>query len=282
MITPTRPIVRYHGGKWRLAPWIISHFPAHRVYVEPFGGGGSVLLRKGRSYAEVYNDLDAEIVNLFRVARDEGRELVRRIRLTPFARDEYISAFKDVSDPIERARLTVIRAYMGFWSNSINRMVKSGFRANTKRSHTIPSHDWAGFPECLVTIMHRLHGVVVENRDAVEVMEAQDGPETLHYVDPPYVHSTRMEGAAEHGYAHEMTDDQHRALAEVLRSLKGMVIVSGYPSDLYMQLFADWRRDDMAARADGARERTECLWMNPAASCVGLFTTSPFVTEKTQ
>ena len=79
----TRPLVRYHGGKFLLAPWIIQHFPAHRVYVEPFGGGGSVLLRKKRSYAEVYNDLDGEMVNLFKVVRDQGDELTRRIRLTP-------------------------------------------------------------------------------------------------------------------------------------------------------------------------------------------------------
>src|SRR5690606_6837914 len=97
-----RPIIRYHGGKWRIAPWIISHFPEHRVYVEPFGGGGSVLLRKPRSYAEVYNDLDGEIVNLFRVARDCGDELIRSVELTPFARDEFMLAYEETEDPIEQ------------------------------------------------------------------------------------------------------------------------------------------------------------------------------------
>lgn len=81
-----RPLLRYHGGKWKLAPWILRHLPPHRVYVEPFGGGGSVLLQKPRSYAEVYNDLDGEIVNLFRVARERGEELAQAVELTPFAR----------------------------------------------------------------------------------------------------------------------------------------------------------------------------------------------------
>lgn len=88
-----RPIVRYFGGKWKLAPWIIQHLPQHRVYVEPFGGGGSVLLRKPRSYAEVYNDLDGEIVNLFLIARDHGQELQQKLELTPFARDEFNGSF---------------------------------------------------------------------------------------------------------------------------------------------------------------------------------------------
>src|ERR1019366_6851067 len=101
---PRRPIVRYHGGKWMLAPWIISHFPPHQIYVEPFGGGGSVLLRKSRCFAEIYNDLDGEIVNVFRVARDHGPELLRRMELTPFSRVEFFDSYEPTEDPIEQAR----------------------------------------------------------------------------------------------------------------------------------------------------------------------------------
>ena len=100
----TRPLVRYHGGKWMLAPWIIAHFPPHRTYVEPFGGGGSVLLRKTRSYAEVYNDLGGEIVNLFRVARARGEELARLVELTPFARAEFAESYEPAEDELEEAR----------------------------------------------------------------------------------------------------------------------------------------------------------------------------------
>lgn len=258
-----RPILRYHGGKWLLAPWILSHFPEHRVYVEPFGGAGSVLLQKRRSYAEIYNDLDGEIVNLFRVMRDHGEELQRRLELTPFARDEYRMSFERVEDTIEQARRTVVRSYMGFGSNALCRDIKSGFRSNSNRSGTTPAHDWKNYPGALVAIVERLRGVVIENRDAVDVMMRHDGEGTLHYCDPPYVHDTRsahMHG--HHGYTHEMTDPDHRALAGTLCTLKGMVIVSGYHSPLYDELYTDWHRIERTALADGARVRTEVLWMN--------------------
>lgn len=99
-------MLRYHGGKWRLAPWIIGFFPPHRVYVEAFGGAASVLMRKPRSYAEVYNDLYGDIVSLFRVLRDpsSAQELERRLRLTPFARDELESAYEPAVDAIDAAQ----------------------------------------------------------------------------------------------------------------------------------------------------------------------------------
>jgi len=115
MTKPRRPILRYHGGKWRLAPWIISHFPRHRFYVEPFGGVASVLLRKPRSFHEVYNDLDGNLVNLLSVLRDETtrNKLIEDLRLTPFAREEFVLARRDADDPIERARRTIVRSFMG-------------------------------------------------------------------------------------------------------------------------------------------------------------------------
>ena len=274
MNKPTRPLVRYHGGKWKLAPWIISHFPEHRVYVEPFGGGGSVLLRKERSYAEVYNDLDSEIVNLFRVVRDNGPELREALRLTPFAREEYRESFQVSDDPLDQARRTVIRSFMGFGSNSLCRDIKSGFRSNSNRSGTTPAHDWANYPNCLDALIERLQGVVIENRDACEVMLRHDGSDTLHYCDPPYVHSTRTTitksagGSAHgnHGYQHEMMDDDHKKFAECVKGLQGMVIISGYQCPLYDELFPDWSRVEIAAFADWAPPRVEVLWLNEAAS----------------
>jgi DNA adenine methylase len=269
MNAPGRPILRWYGGKWKLAPWIISYFPRHRVYVEPFGGAGSVLLRKKRSYSEVWNDLDGEAVNLFRVLRDadQASRLIEQLRLTPFARDEFDGAYDESSCPVERARRLIVLSYMGYGANAHAR-VPTGFRANSNRSGTTPAHDWANYPDALVLAVERLRGVVIENRDAKEVMTAHDGPDTLHYVDPPYLWSTRGQGnlydVAYRGYAVELSDDDHAELLTFLRALQGGVVLSGYPSALYDSVLTDWRRIETRALADGARERTEVLWLNPS------------------
>ena len=263
-MAPKRPILRYHGGKWILAQWIISHFPAHRIYTECFGGGGSVLLRKPRSYSEVYNEKDGEICNLFRVVRDHGDALRKSLELTPFARTEFKDSYTPSADPLEQARRTMVRSFMGFGSASASG-ANTGFRANSNRSGTTPAHDWANYPECLPALIERLRGVVIENREASEVMMQHDSAETLHYIDPPYVLETRgMKNIyCKKGYRFEMTDDQHRDLAAVVRTLKGAVVLSGYACDLYDKtLYPDWHRVERAALADGARERTEVLWIN--------------------
>lgn len=274
MIKALRPILRYHGGKWMLAPWIIQHFPAHRQYVEPFGGAASVLLRKSRSFSECYNELDGEVTNLFSQVRDNRKELERLIRSTPYSRSEYESAFVPCECSIEQARRTVVRSFMGFGSNSLNRGVRSGFRARSNKSGRAPERDWLNYPDKLAAIERRLAGVVIENRDALDVMRDFDTPQCLHYVDPPYVHNTRSASVRDKGYMHEMDDEQHRELAQVLHGLEGYVVLSGYPSDLYDELYGDWKRVDREALADGARPRIESLWMNPTTSQVldgGLF-----------
>lgn len=263
----SRPALRYHGGKWRLAPWIISHFPTHRVYVEPFGGAASVLLRKPRSYAEVYNDLDGEIVNLFRVLRNpsQARELVRLVGLTPFSRTEFEESYITAGDTVEQARRTLVRSFMGFGS-AMEKSNATGFRNNATRSGTTPAHDWIGMPDALEMIVGRLAGVVVDMCPAGEVIDRYDSSNTLYYVDPPYVASTRNPRYAKSAYSHEMTDDDHRALAEQLHNVDGAVVVSGYRCDLYDEIYADWRREDKATFADGAQARTESLWLSPSSS----------------
>lgn len=266
-----RPALRWHGGKWLLAPWIVGFMPEHVRYCEPYGGAASVLLQKPRAHSEIYNDLDDCVVNFFRVLRGKDAErLVHLLRLTPFSRADFQEAYDVAFDPVEEARRLVIRSFMGFGSDGFNREVTTGFRAYSERSGTTPAGDWASYPEALRLIVERLRGVVIECRAALDVMASADAPFTLHYVDPPYLPETRSaksrkSGGKYHAYRHEMTADDHFRLLRFLRDLKGMVILSGYASELYAQNLKGWTCQKRKTFADGARARIECLWLNPAA-----------------
>lgn len=279
------PAIRYHGGKFRLAPWVLSFFPEHVRYVEPFGGGAGVLLQKKRSYAEVYNDLDGDIVNFFRVLRDPEKcaRLIEACTLTPFARQEFELAFEDglvvdgeppELDDVERARRIAVRASMGFGSAGASKNV-TGFRVDTRRSYGTAQHIWQRYPATLAAIGERLTGVLIENRPAVEVLAQHDGEEVLHYCDPPYVLSTRdvrASRAVRRGqgyYRHEMSDEDHVALLLYLNTLKGMVVVSGYANPIYDQHLRGWEKHTTLSRISsgrGADTREESLWMNEACS----------------
>ena len=150
------------------------------------------------------------------------------------------------------------------WAGSYSSM--RSIRSNSDRSGTTPAHDWMNYPDKLASIEQRLAGVVIENGDALKCMQRYDREDCLHYVDPPYVHATRSRHAANNGYTHEMEDAEHQELAQVLHDLSGYVVLSGYPSDLYDELYGDWKRVDREALADGARPRIESLWMNPKTS----------------
>jgi DNA adenine methylase len=266
-----RPVLRYHGGKFRLAPWVISHFPPHRCYVEPYGGAAGVLVQKDRAYAEVYNDLDGDIVNLFRVLREPGQcaRLIQLLQLTPYAREEFDNAYEPTDEPIERARRTFIRAEMGFGSAGATKG-NTGFRIDTRRKYGTAQDLWARFPELLAQVCERLTGVMVENRPALSIIEQHDAPDTLFYVDPPYLLSTRYSGA-KHGryYECEMNNGDHFKLLEVLRDVQGMVVLSGYPSSEYDDALQGWSKASTEARISsrlGTALRTECLWINPSCA----------------
>jgi len=252
---------------------ILPHFPRHRTYTEAFGGGAGVLLQKPRSHAEIYNDLDDDIVGLFRVLQDQrsADRLLELLRLTPFARREFEIAYAAADDPIERARRLVIRSFMGFGSNAHSCSGRghrsTGFRSNANRNGTTPARDWANLPDAYRPIIERMQGVVIEHRDALVILPRHDSDQTLHYVDPPYVHETRsMFKGGKSAYRHEMDRSAHIRLLEVLRGLSGMVVLSGYAHPLYDDTLHDWRREEFAALADGARPRTEVLWLNPACA----------------
>lgn len=252
-----------------LAPWIISHFPDHRIYVEPYGGAASVLLRKPPSEVEVYNDLNGELVGLFRLLRDpeQAAELIRRIELTPWAYDEWDESNTESEDPLENARRLVVCSFMSVGTDAVCRNGKSGFRSYSRvdKIGTVPVQQWRTLPGALSQIVERIQGrVVIENRDALKIMKQHDSKHTLHYVDPPYPKATR--GDTGDDYRHEMNDDDHRRLAETLHGLTGAVVLSGYPCELYNELFQGWRYVTKRALADGARERVEALWMKDAVN----------------
>lgn len=265
----TRPALRYHGGKFRLATWVMRFFPPHRIYTEAFGGAAGVLIQKPRSHGEIYNDLDGDVVTFFRCLQSpELRDrLVQACTLTPYARAEFELAWEPTTDPVERARRVCIRAQMGFGSAGATKG-STGLRTDTMRRYSTAQMDWASYPPVLLDVAERFQQVLVENRPAVDVLQQHDSAETLHFVDPPYVHSTRVL-RSQGGYRHEMTDDDHVELLEVLSSLRGMVVLSGYATGMYADLLPDWQVHSTNARISAGRGtgvRTEVAWINPACA----------------
>lgn len=270
MTTPTRPVLRYHGGKFRLAPWVLGFFPRHATYAEPYGGAASLLMLKERVSAECYNDMDSQVVNVFRVLRDPDRalELQRRVALTPFSREEFAWSYEDPADDIDAAHKLIVRSFMGHGSDSATRTTRSGFRAKLTEGRALPASEWSTWPDAIPAFTRRLAGVVIENAPAIDVIKRMDHGRTLFFVDPPYLASTRSAKSSNKatGYRHEMTNDDHVALAEVLNQVKGMVVLCGYPSDLYDSLYADWDRYERRHVADGGNFRTEVVWLNRACA----------------
>lgn len=264
------PLMRYHGGKFRLAPWVISHFPRdHVVYIEPFGGAGSVLFAKPPSEREVYNDLSGDIVNVFRVVRDRTgvRALARDLYMTPYARAEFDLAYEPTADPVERARRTIMRAQMGFGSAGATK-TSTGFRSDARRKYGTGADHWHGYPEHLLEFHDRLQGVIIENKPAADLIEQQDGPDALFYIDPPYMHSTRSSrnDAPRAVYHHEMSDADHAALLELVKNCAGSVVLSGYDNDLYNDNLSCWTKFQKKSRISGGRGtavKVESLWINP-------------------
>ncbi|WP_248144837.1 DNA adenine methylase [Photobacterium sp. CCB-ST2H9] len=261
------PILRYHGGKFRLSSWICSFFPKHQIYVEPYSGAASVLLSKPRSHGEVYNDLDTDVVNLFQVLRCEksSKQLYEMCQLTPYSRDEFKLAYQKTDDPVEQARRTIVRSAMGFGTGAASGH-RTGFRCDAKRASNTSAQCWVNYPAVIKWVTNRLRGVTIENRPALDCIRQADGPETLFYVDPPYLHSTRNLDSTRGVYKHEMSEADHVELLELLASCEGMVVLSGYESRLYAETLTGWRlekKKTQISASKGTSVKTECLWLNP-------------------
>jgi DNA adenine methylase len=264
-------LLRYLGSKWRLAPWVLAHFPPHEIYCEPCGGAAAVLLQKEPARSETWNDIDLDLVNLFTVLRSiEAAELVRLCMLTPFARAEYLVAHMPTDDPVERARRLLIRSHMGHGSRGTRSDCISGFRRDGVSGSTDIAGNWADFTQELLVIIERLRRVSLESVPAVELLPLFDDPKALIYLDPPYVPETRTNGAREaagyRNYAHEMSIEDHRELLGRARASRAMVLISGYASSLYDEMLAGWTLRTIGARSMRNLPRTECLWLNPLAA----------------
>lgn len=259
------PPFTYYGGKSRLADRIVDILPAHQHYVEPYGGGLSVLLAKSPTRFETVNDLDGDLMHFWRTLRDQPEEMARVCALTPHSRAEHAAALDrpDDMDPVERARRIWVRLSQG----RSGRIGQTGWRfhMSTKGStYGMPQYLDA-YVQRIAPVAERLRGVSLECRPALDLIrDYGQHPDVCLYVDPPYSGDTGRVV----GYEHEMRGEaEHRDLADALRACKAGVVLSGYHGPLYDALYDDWERVEIATMTGQAHvrsPRTEVLWSNRA------------------
>lgn len=257
-----RPALHYYGGKWNAAAWIISHFPKHENYLEPCGGAASVLIQKQRSKLETYNDLDGNVVNFFRVLRHHTKELIEQIKLTPFAREEFHICRKPHKNNIESARRFFISSWFGIGCQAHNPHTGIRFVRCYVKKFGLASRGIIHATNNLFEIADRFQEVQIDNRIFESVIKRYDNEKTLIYTDPPYLQETRTK---KNVYFHEWNQEKHIQAAELLRTAKGFVIVSGYASSLYSELYEShgWIRKDREFQTNSGGKRIESLWLSP-------------------
>lgn len=250
-------ILKYPGAKWRIADWIIDKMPEHHSYLEPYFGSGAVFFKKQPSKIETINDLDDDVVNLFKIIRDDPDPLVRAVTYTPYSRREYENAFtmEECSD-IEKARRFLLKCWQGhgFRTNAY----KAGWKNDVQgREAAYAMRNWYRLPGWIDSIVDRLKEVQIENRPAVEMIKRFNYPNVLIYADPPYVLATR----SGKNYKHELSDQDHVVLLETVLKHKGPVMLSGYECDLYNDYLQGWGKYQINTTAEHGRARVETLWI---------------------
>lgn len=272
-------VIMYRGGKSPIAPKIINCFPPHVRYIEPFAGACNIILRKPRAPFEVINDLDRQVTTFFQVLRDNPSELLLQLMLTPYSREEFATALQEADNlsPLEEARAFFIRHNQGF-AGKADSVGDWGIGNEIWDGHQSITSKWNTKIALLQGCAQRLQGIIIDNESALACINrfvAEDtSSETLIYCDPPYLPETRK---SSRDYRHEMNADDHEKLLRYLIRLDAMVVLSGYPSEMYNDYLTDWEciTFDVSAHSAGrvgkrkgkeAPRRTECLWRNPAAS----------------
>ena len=261
-------LIHWFGGKSNHLDFVLPLLPRTKVFVEAFGGSGAVIINREPSDVDVYNDLFEPVVNLMRSVKEDAERLAELIHLTPYSRREYELALTATNDQTESAR----------------RFLASSMQRHSAAQHTTRRSDWARGknktlrattfmkkPLDILNTHARLQGVVIEEMDALEVIMKYDSPDTLFYLDPPYVASTRAFG---HYGDYEYYDDDHENMARVANALSGKFAISGYNSDMYNELFPKdkgWVRYDNKTKKTAYAKghvRMECLWCNYEVSNV--------------
>ena len=272
LVNGAPPVVplQWFGGKANHLNFILPNLPKADRFVDVFGGSGSVTINRPRDMDRdrVWNDAWPLARAMMRQVRDDGPALALALMLTPYSRSEYVAcaAATDKGSPTAREFMAFVSQRYG--STPHAPMAGSWRRhsnpANSRRNMPLRSR-----PGQIKLAADRLQGVKLMCADALDVIRDHDSEGTLFYCDPPYVDSTRRGGEYEHM---EYSDDDHRALAELLSSIEGRAAVSGYRSDLYEEILPrsrGWRAiDDKDKGIAGAVGRgrsgrqVETLWVN--------------------
>ena len=255
-------ILKYPGSKWRIAKQIVELIPPHRSYLEPFFGSGAVLFSKPPSPIETINDIDGDVVNLFRCVREHPVELARAVKLTPYAREAYEGSCRaagDESEPVEKALNFLVRCWQGYGYRTNNKKV--GWKSDVQgREKAYALLDWCGLPERIIDAVDRLKHVQIENRPALEVIRRFNYENVFMCLDPPYVLGSRV--GKQEQYKNEMTDQDHEELLKELLSSRAKIMISGYESDMYNDYLRGWEKRIFSSQAQMGKRRQEVVWMN--------------------
>jgi DNA adenine methylase len=248
-------ILNYPGSKWKMAQLIVSLIPEHKNYLEPFAGSLAVFFNKNRVLCETINDLDSRLINLYKQMREEPEQLANLIALTPYSREEQSLSYEIATDKLEDARRMMVRLWFSIGGKTSHH---SSFKRNTTWKGSYNTQTWGKVPETILEAAERLKNVQIENRPAIQLIKEFDDPETLIYIDPPYL----PELLSNSYYKYEMVKDEHVELLQIINKSRAKIILSGYESQLYSESLKGWKKFIVSTATFTGKKQDEVLWLN--------------------